>query len=254
MMKSRLWTSAILLLIGFALGFLTSFLIFNYTKIPPAKVSVVQKAKVRNKQADSIDASYQRQIDTLTDQNIELQQEIEVSQGLLQQLKQEVQEKENKINRIISPGKPFKGNDLFKDAFPSNNLLYTQTAGKFHLPEKEGFFTPMKVESGPCLCDSLKKEVLNYIDANHRKDSVYELQLLQFDSLLAGKDLVIETSGKAYSDLKLLLDVSISSQAALQKENLLLQRQSKRQRFKSKVLTGGLMILSGFAASFILRH
>jgi hypothetical protein len=241
------------LLIGFVLGFLTSFLIFSHTKSSQPQTVTVQKATVLKKQADSIEVSHQRQIEVLQQKNTGLQQELKATKSALDQLKSDAKEKEKKVKKIINPGKALWSENLFREAFPSNDLAL-KFPDKVYTRQPEMLFDVAKKESAPCLCDSLEKEVLDYIEANHRKDSVYESQILLFDSMITGKDLLIEASQKAYSDLKLLFDQSISNQSTLQKENFSLRRQNKRQRFKNKILTSGLLILSGFTANYMLRH
>jgi hypothetical protein len=226
-----------LLLIGFALGFLTSFLIFGCNKTQKQNDAPFVKAKELKKEAATIDVSYQKQIETLSSQNAQLQQQLNQTNDLLQQLKLQAMEKENQVKKLLlSP--PLLPNVYQKKPFKDYEIAI--------------FSHKAQPETNPC--DSLKKEVASYIKSNHKKDSVYELQLLQFDSLLTGKDLVIETSQKAYSDLKLLFDQSLSNQSILQKENLSLRRVNKRQKFRNKILAGGLMILSGFTANYMLRH
>jgi hypothetical protein len=253
-MKTHLKASLTFLLIGFILGFFTSFLIFAHTKASSSKSVVVQKAKELKKSGDTIDVAYQNQIDVLQDQNIELQQQLEVSTGLLIQAKQDAQEKEDNIKKLLLQKNILSTKDLFqKDPKRSLKTYLTPKQRELLDYDNLALFSNDKA-SKRCLCDSLEKEVTEYIEANHRKDSAYEQQLLQFDSLLTNKDAVIETSQKAYSDLKSLFDKSIATQTTLQKENLSLSKQNKRQKFKSKILTGSLFILSGFTANYFLRH
>jgi hypothetical protein len=254
-MKTHLKASLTFLLIGFILGFFTSFLIFAQTKSPSSKSVIVQKAKELKKSADTIDVDYQNQIDALQDQNIELQQQLEVSTGLLIQAKQDAQEKEDNIKKLLLQKNILPTNDLFQKTNTKHPLKTYLTPKQRELLDYDNLaLFSEKKESSSSQCDSLEKEVAEYIEANHRKDRAYEQQLIQFDSLLTNKDAVIETSHKAYADLKLLFDKSIAGQTTLQKENLVLSKQNKGQKFKSKILTGSLFILSGFTANYFIRH
>jgi hypothetical protein len=255
MMKLHLRTSLTLLLIGFILGFLTSFLIFGCSKGSSQKGVAVQKAKELKRAVETIDGSYQRQIDALQDQNIELQQELEVSQGLLQEAKQEAQDKEDNIQMLLKPGNDFLRKVPAQLGSSKPKLKSYLTPRQRELLDYDGIalFKGSNQDQG-CLCDSLRREVTEYIQANHRKDSAYELQLITFDSVLANKDLVIDASKQAYDSLKSLFNQSLSSQTALQKENRLLRSSNSRQRFQSKVVTASMMVLSGVAASVFLRH
>jgi len=247
MMRFRLRTSLALLLLGFVAGFCTSFLFKGRGKSSPPEIKASNSPKQLKKEANNIEISYQKQIEALRDQNIELQRQLEVSRGLLQQAKREVKQKEVKIKKIIEP----PGSFLAKDLLVKPPLALEP--GSF-LKDVESPPISNNQLSKPCFCDSLAGEVMAYIEANHRKDSLYELQLIQFDSIVSTKDLVIETSFNAYSDLHLLFDKSLSDQTALQKENAQLKFQSKRQRFKNKLVTAGLMVMSGFAANYFLHR
>jgi hypothetical protein len=254
-MKTHLKASLTFLLIGFILGFFTSFLIFAHTKSSSSKSVVVQKVKELKISADTIDASYQNQIDALQDQNIELQQQLEVSTGLLIQAKQEAQEKEDNIKRLLLQKNILCAKDLFQKSNAKQPLKTYLTPKQRELLDFDNLalFSDKK-ENSSCPCDSLEKEVTEYIEANHRKDSAYEQQLIQFDSLLSNKDNVIETSQKAYDGLKSLLDKSVLNQTALQKENKLLLNRNSRQKFQSKIVTAAFMVLSGIAVSLFLHH
>jgi hypothetical protein len=254
-MKTHLRASLSFLLVGFILGFFTSFLIFAHTKSSTSKSAVVQKAKELKKSADTIDVAYQNQIEMLQDQNIELQQQLEVSQGLLTQAKQETQEKENNLNKLLLQRSILSTKNLFQKNNSPRPFKTYLTPKQQEILNGDGIalFSDSK-ESKPFFCDSLEKEVQEYIEANHRKDIAYELQLISFDSVLSNKDQIIEASQKAYDDLKALLDNSLLNQTALQKENRLLRSRNSRQRFQSKIVTAACMVLSGIAASMFIHH
>lgn len=213
-----------LLLIGFAIGLCSSFLFTGCNKTATSK-TVVNPKKLKKK-ADTIQANYQKQISNLQDQNIELAQNLEVTKGLLDQTKQLCKQKELQIKKLTEP-KGFAAKDLLTRAD-----TITKTSN----------------------CDTLASLVVEYIDRNHEKDSLYEIQLIQMDSIASIKDELLETNERAYTNLKLLFNESLSSQKNLVNENKLLRKQFKRQRFKSKVVTLGLMILTATATNFLSQH
>jgi hypothetical protein len=229
MMTFHLRTFISLLIAGFVLGFFSTFIFTGCDRNKISKKDISITPKVLKKQADTIQENYLKQIASLQDQNLELQQDLEITQGLLEQAKQVTKQKEINIKKIIEP----KG-------YPARELL-----------EKEDDARQANASSP---CDSLVTEVIGYIDQNHRKDSLYEDQLIQMDSVVTVKDNLIQASEKAYTNLNLLFDQSLTAQKNLSKENKLLQRQFKRQRFKSKLITAGLMILSATAANYLLHH
>jgi|GEM_PF-5202410 hypothetical protein len=250
MMRFPLRTLIVLLLLSFAAGFITSFLIFEDYNFLKHDSSKELSPKSLKKEANSSEVSYQKQIETLTSQNVELQQQIDVSQGLLEDAKNIAAQKEDHIKELIRQSKSSSPKKLEK-SFNANPQRYLPNGETGFLENSQVALLPGKDDN---YCDSLAQEVTTYIADNKHKDSIYELQLTQFDSLLSNKDVVIETSRKAYDDLKLLFDKSLFSQATLQKENLQLTSRNKRQKFKSKVLTGALLLLSGFAANYIVPH
>ncbi len=229
MMTFHLRTFISLLIAGFVLGFFSTFLFTgcDRNKISTKDVSITPK--VLKKQADTIQENYLKQISNLQDQNIELQESLEITQSLLDEAKQVTKQKEIKIKKIIEP----KG-------YSARELL-----------EKLG---DAKQANASSPCDSLATEVIGYIDQNHRKDSLYEDQLIQMDSVVGVKDDVIQANEKAYTSLNLLFNESLAAQKNLVKENKLLHRQFKRQRFKNKLVSVGLMILSATATNYLLHH
>src|SRR5258706_2278867 len=226
MMKFNLRTSLILLSIGFIIGFWASFLFTGPNKGPTIKKEVSSNPKQLKKEAVNIEESYQKQIANLQDQNLELQQNLEVTQSLLEQAKQAAKQKEINIKKIIEP----------KSSFARELLRQEDDARQAN-------------DSSPC--DSLVAEVIGYIDQNHRKDSLYEVQLIQVDSVVTVKDDLIHANEKAYTNLNLLFGQSLTAQESLTKENKLLQRQFKRQRFKNKLVTEGVMIISAKAINYL---
>jgi hypothetical protein len=226
MMSLNLKNVLSLLLLGFILGFFASFLFTGSNKTVTSKSEAFAKPKELKKQADTIQENYQEQIANLQDQNLELLQSLEVTQGLLDQEKLMCKQKEQHIKKLIEP----KG-------YSAKALL-------------------AKVDSSKTVsnCDTLASLVLEYMEGSNQKDNLYEVQHLQMDSVVSVKDEFIEANQKAYSNLKLLFNQSITAQETLIKENKQLQRQFKRQRFRNKLVSIGLVILSATATKFLLHH
>jgi hypothetical protein len=212
-----------LLFIGFILGFCSSFLFPGCNETTSSKVKIAVSPKAMKKQADAIRENYQKQIDNLQDQNMELAQNLEVTQGLLDQTKQLCKQKELQIKKLTEPR-----------GFPAKALLAKADTVK-HTSN----------------CDTLASLVVEYMADNQLKDSLYEVQLIQMDSADTVKDKIIQANEKAYAGLNLLFDKSLLTQQSLAKENKRLQRKFKRQRLKSKLVTAGLMILTAATTNFL---
>src|SRR6266540_2452301 len=139
-----------LFLFGFGIGLFASFLFTGCDETSISKKEVAIKPKELKKQADTIQQNYQKQITDLQDQNLELQQNLEVTQGLLDLEKQLCKQKEEQIKKLIEP----KG-------YPAKALI-----------------AKMDTLKSVSDCDTLASLVVQYIDGNHRKDSLYEVQLI----------------------------------------------------------------------------
>jgi len=244
MMRFYLRTVIALVLLSFAAGFITCFLVFEDHKVLKPGTSKDVSIKSLAKEANQSDASYQKQIEKLTSQNLGLQQQMNLNQGLLDDVKRIAGQKEAHIKQLI------KQNRSSTRSYRTNQNSYLSTGQTRSLGKAEVALLPHEEYN---YCDSLEQEVTSYIDASNRKDSIYEVQLIQFDSLLSGKDSIIRTSGKAYTELHLLFEEAVSKGVALQKDNIALRKENKRQRFKTKLFAGGLMILSGFATQIFLH-
>lgn len=243
MVKSPLWTLVVLSLLSFTAGFTTRYLFFEGNKLIQQPQSV--EVKELKKDAVANDIAYQKQINDLNKQNIELQFQLQVSQSLLDETKDSTKEIELKIRRIIEHRRKQRQSD---DKLAG--VLSLQNPERDKPKIKNGYVAIF--DDTPC--DSLINEVQNYITGNHRKDSVYEVQLAQFDSVVSVKNRIIEADQTAYSSLYNLFQKATSDKANLSMENKSLKKQFVRQRVKSKVLTAALFVLSGFTANYILRH
>jgi hypothetical protein len=86
------------------------------------------------------------------------------------------------------------------------------------------------------------------------KDSLYEEQIVKQDSLIAGKDSIIENKSRLHQELQTLFEQSLAQQQILVKENTGLRKQFKRQKFRSKIVAVGLTVLSGLASNYLIQH
>lgn len=228
-MITKIKNALFLLIIGFILGFFSTFLLPGLSRDSSSKKASVVQAEDLKKKADSSEKKYVAEIQNLQDENSRLQQNLALTQGQLYQMKQATKETENKIKKIMKPDKPLE-----------------QVASKIETSEKPS--------DGLVSCDSLKTEVQKYLDENFLKDSLYENEIELLDSTVSCKDSIIETGERLYNNLHQLFAQSLESQRSLQNENFELQKKFKRQRLRSKLSTIGLMILSGIGANYLLHH
>lgn len=100
-------------------------------------------------------------------------------------------------------------------------------------------------------CDSIKKEVVQYISEVHIKDSLYERQSGAMDSVLRVKDSIIVLQDQSLAKLDQSLQL-ISTQASfLIIENKTLRKQERKRRFTSTIKTIGIAVAVGLVVNSI---
>jgi hypothetical protein len=230
MIPLRLKTSLYILVSGFILGFFIALFFLPVKACPDSKKHASATTKQLNKQASVIEKEYQAWIASLQDQNAKLQSGLCYTQSLLDQAKQTAKQKENRI-KINLDTKKVQKKALALDSY---------TIPLFDCP--------------PDNCDSLKNEITEYINENHRKDSLYETQISQLDSVVWIKDSIIHVNEGLHNSFREVFDKTIAGHKALQEENRLLRKKEKRRKRKSRLITAGLLIVSGSVINQFIRH
>lgn len=103
-------------------------------------------------------------------------------------------------------------------------------------------------------CDSLIVTVEQLMLSSSEKDSLYEKATINLEDQLKNKDSAITLKDKQYNEVKTAFSKSIENSNELSSQNKLLTKQIKRQKFKSKILSAALFILTGAAANYIIHH
>lgn len=104
------------------------------------------------------------------------------------------------------------------------------------------------------LGDSVIAVVPMLIESSLLKDSLCESMTANLEAQVRNRDSAIKIKGNQYEVLKKLFEKSAAQQTLLEDQKKMLSRQTKRQKVKSKILSAGFCILSGVAASCLLRH
>lgn len=226
-LKSRIT----IFILGFLLGcFVTLLLTGGCNKSKVATGNIVQPKELQ-KQADEIEKTYQERLTELESKNQTLQQELKGAKDQLSAIKTKTKQKEATIKKIIEP----KG-------FPAKELL------------KKVNSSSLTIDSSLSPCDSLVQEVSEYMQENEVKDSLYELQVSTQENIIITKDSVIGLQSKQHDELQTLFGQSLATQETLTKENVQLRRQFKRQKFRNRLLSIGVTILSGITANYLIHH
>ncbi|MBS1577402.1 MAG: hypothetical protein JST09_19045 [Bacteroidetes bacterium] len=224
-----------LLLIGFVVGLCLSFLFMDYSNEQSLKHEKIVPVKDLKKEVEDKEASYQTKITELENKNEQLQQELKSTKDQLSAIKSRTKQRESNIKKIIDPG------GFHERGYPAKELLHRVNPSVI-------------TDAGLSPCDTLINEVGAYLEENALKDSLYESQISKQDSLIAGKDSVIEVKTRLHQDLQAIIDKSLVQQETLMNENKQLHKQFKRQKLRSKLFAIGVTVLSGFTANYLIHH
>lgn len=227
MVSNQFKTSLVLLFLGFISGVCLSVLFMGCGGCNSSASKSSPLTEIKSKAADN-HASYQNKDAQLDSIQSNLTCSIDNLKTPLKKAKQAVAKRQIRIARIIEP----KG-------YPAKKLIKESD-----YPHPEVGFK----------CDSVINEVSLLIKENNYKDSLYETQLAQYDDLVHTQNLIIQNDSFAYQNLQGLFDEAIERGEILEKENSILRKKMKRQKVKGKLVSIGLIILSGFAANNLLHH
>ncbi|MBL7725396.1 MAG: hypothetical protein JNK27_14710, partial [Chitinophagaceae bacterium] len=102
-------------------------------------------------------------------------------------------------------------------------------------------------------CDSLRIKAVQLTVSNAGKDSLYDRVIEKQEQQIVKKDSAIQLHRQQYISLKNSFDESITQQRSLLDQNKLFQKQLKRQRIKSKLLSGLTIIAAGITTHYLLK-
>lgn len=186
--------------------------------VPIATVKNVKPSAIE-KQAEKAEEKYQLQIDSLNATSVALNKQLKVTTQTLTTVKKK------------------------------NLVLQTQV---YDLIDRgQGNTDSLQIIND---CDSLKTKVVELIQSGNEKDSLYEDANANLDAQLKNKDSTIQVKDIEYQTLKTSFKESLSQQQILYDQNKGYQKQFKRQKVKSKLLSAALLIISGAAVNYLIHH
>ena len=103
-------------------------------------------------------------------------------------------------------------------------------------------------------CDSLENSLEDLKASTAEKDSLFEDIQSQLEQQVNNKDSTLNVQREEYNALVLSFDNSLAQQDELSGQNKYLQKQLNRHIVKNKLLSGGLLVLSGIAVFSLLHH
>jgi hypothetical protein len=228
MFSDQFKTSMILIILGFFSGVCMSVLFIGCGGCNRSAPKTIPIKEIKQAAADS-QAVYQQRKFQLDTAKFRLQTEVAKTDRVLQRVKSNVAIRKENVRKLIEP-----------QGYPAKALVQ-----KRDVPRPDTAFTR---------CDSLLREVSLFIQENDRKDSLYETQIAALDSMVDVQSRIIQNDSLAYRNLQALFHSAIGRGEAMEVENALLEKQLKRQKVKSKLVSVGLMIISGAAVHYFLKR
>jgi hypothetical protein len=228
MVKYQFTTSLTILLLGFICGVCMSVLFIGCggCNRSPVKTTTTKALKQQEMQVDSTCKKAKLGLDSV---KTILQHKIVATKSNLSLAKTSVTKRKQVIQKLIEP-KGFSATELRKK------------------------ISPVIPDSTLTNCDSLTKEISFFIQESEIKDSLYEKQIGTLDNLVLTQDAIIKNDSVAYHNLQRLFHQAIVHGEVLEKDNRQLEQKMKRQKVKSKIVSLGLMLISGFATNYFIRR
>lgn len=216
-MKNNILSFLFGLLLGIALTLLFQFLMIDDYTPPVKKVEI----KSIEKQVSKSEVNYTKTVDSLRSQSVKLQVQLSDAKTELTKAKQRAYSLQVTVYELL------------------DKRLENEANGN---------------ANNTTSCDSLIVTVEDLMHSSSVKDSLYEKVNSNLEEQVKNKDSTIALKEEQYLDIKSAFKKSIENQNELLDQNKLLDKQVKKQKFKSKVLSAALFILTGAAANYIIHH
>ena len=202
-----------------ALAVISMSVLFHSNSTKVFALASVQHANILKKLAQDTAKIYRLKIDSLTQTNLELEQEVSDNAKALHHVKHVNQVLQQKVTILTTS-------------------VETETD------------TPTKLAD----CDSLASAITELSMSNNNKDSLYEQMQTDLIAEVGNRDSVIVVQQISNKALQNSFNLSLASQDTLQNNCKLLQKQLNHQVIKKKFLSGALLTLSGITLYSLLRH
>ncbi len=249
MISLQLRSTFTIALISFVLGCLLSALFINGCNNGSSKKQVLIPVSRLKAQGDSLKASYDVKIKTLESANSQLEQHLEETKAALQAAKARAKTKAAGLKKIIEPKKMtaphgYPARELLDKTIPAVASTDVSIDSIDNNDNSNNSMTP---------CDSLQQLAGEYVQATEIKDSLYEMQISQQDSIIKtqNEQLCVQKEHQQQTDT--LLDQSLKAQESLVIENNHLHKVIKRKRRSGGILVFGAAILSGITTHYLSK-
>lgn len=208
-------------LLGVGFGLFVSFMYCTMLTETPYSKQVTKVTKELKKEVARSEINYSKRFDSLKIQSAKLQSDLSDTRSELSKAKQKNYSLQLTIHDLI-------------DRKPEQNK-----PGKVEMTDN---------------CDSLIVTVEELMQSYSEKDSLYERTAINLEKQLRNKDSALTLKDQQYSEVRTAFEKTIASTNELIAQNKSLGKQVKRQKFKSKVLSVGLFILTATTANYLIHH
>lgn len=131
-----------------------------------------------------------------------------------------------------------------------NNRCLQQQVNTLLSRSKTVIDTPTKL----VVCDSLQEAVEVWITASASKDSIYEQEVNALNEIIGNKDSTIYVCQQMYTTIRHSFDNCFADNEMLLEEKNSYARKSKGLKIKNKILSAGIMLVSGIAIYNFINH
>jgi hypothetical protein len=103
-------------------------------------------------------------------------------------------------------------------------------------------------------CVALENKVVALMQSNTVKDSVYDAVVTTLETQVQNKDSTLQVKDTFINKLQTAIDKSLTQQGFVSEQNKMYQLQFKRQKFRNKFLSVGVLVVCGLLANQLLQH
>ena len=225
---------ALIVGVVFGIGFNSLFSGCNNTTPKNFTISTL-KPSILQKQVVTTEKKYELQIDSLKQHSVDLSKNLKTTNQHLDKAKEKNFVLQMQVYDLIDSRNVYKVDKV--NSIDNGELIN-------------------KVDEANSLnnCDNLKTTVLNLLENNKEKDSLYETVNANLTNQIRNKDSTLLIQENKYTDLRQIFDTSMAQQQILYDQNKSLVKHFKRQRIKRKFISVAAIVLSGITANYLIKH
>ncbi|MGQ0829338.1 MAG: hypothetical protein ACT4ON_13200 [Bacteroidota bacterium] len=102
-------------------------------------------------------------------------------------------------------------------------------------------------------CDSLKKQVIDFVAIVDSTTCTYETAIYEYEDLLATQTKQIVICDSSFLQVKNLMEENLMRERKLTQDLQTAYKQQRRKKLQNKLLAGGILILSGISTTLYIN-